>query len=196
MNKYQAELYHHGIKGQKWGVRRFQNPDGTLTEAGKKRYDGMSDEKLYKTLKKEFRNARAEKYGSGNRWDSKQGIGKAEADLRKEKDKLRKQYESSKEYKDWEKKFNELDRHWEDMDPDEYEEKLEKLTASKPKKGFDDLGFAYTYSGKGKEYFGDFVNRGGKELSIARLKDLGYSQEAAEDFVKRMARSGRTLGDI
>ena len=32
------ELYHHGIKGQKWGVRRFQNPDGTLTAAGRKRY--------------------------------------------------------------------------------------------------------------------------------------------------------------
>ena len=32
------ELYHFGIKGQKWGVRRYQNPDGTLTDAGKKRY--------------------------------------------------------------------------------------------------------------------------------------------------------------
>lgn len=31
-------LIHHGIKGQKWGVRRFQNPDGSLTEAGRKRY--------------------------------------------------------------------------------------------------------------------------------------------------------------
>ena len=32
-------LAHHGIKGQKWGVRRFQNPDGSLTDAGQKRYD-------------------------------------------------------------------------------------------------------------------------------------------------------------
>ena len=31
-------LAHHGIKGQKWGVRRFQNEDGSLTEAGKDRY--------------------------------------------------------------------------------------------------------------------------------------------------------------
>lgn len=33
-----AELYHHGIKGQRWGVRRYQNEDGTLTPAGKERY--------------------------------------------------------------------------------------------------------------------------------------------------------------
>lgn len=34
-NEY--ELYHHGIKGQKWGIRRFQNKDGTWTAEGKKK---------------------------------------------------------------------------------------------------------------------------------------------------------------
>lgn len=34
-------LYHHGIKGQKWGIRRYQNPDGTLTEEGKRRYEKL-----------------------------------------------------------------------------------------------------------------------------------------------------------
>ena len=36
-------LQHHGIKGQKWGVRRFQNKDGSLTAKGKKRYNDDDD---------------------------------------------------------------------------------------------------------------------------------------------------------
>ncbi len=35
---YSATLSHHGILGQKWGIRRYQNLDGTLTPAGKERY--------------------------------------------------------------------------------------------------------------------------------------------------------------
>lgn len=50
-------LAHHGIKGQKWGVRRFQNPDGTLTEAGKKR----EQKNRYKALKKIYKETKAHK---------------------------------------------------------------------------------------------------------------------------------------
>lgn len=44
-------LAHHGILGQKWGVRRYQNSDGTLTDAGKKRYNKLND-KLNKSQEK------------------------------------------------------------------------------------------------------------------------------------------------
>ena len=54
MPVHKNELYHHGIKGQKWGVRRFRNEDGSLTEAGKQRYNEnysaqqrTRDQKLY-----------------------------------------------------------------------------------------------------------------------------------------------------
>lgn len=46
-------LSHHGIKGQKWGIRRYQNPDGTLTEEGKKRL-AQYREKEFGKLDKRF----------------------------------------------------------------------------------------------------------------------------------------------
>lgn len=45
MDDNDNSLAHHGIKGQQWGQRRFQNPDGSLTPAGKKRYGSSFEEK-------------------------------------------------------------------------------------------------------------------------------------------------------
>lgn len=46
------ELYHHGIRGMKWGVRRFQNSDGTLTAAGKKRLSKLEGQEAKLAEKK------------------------------------------------------------------------------------------------------------------------------------------------
>lgn len=56
MNDYlkTRALYHSGIKGMKWGVRRFQNEDGTLTEAGKARYGVGQNGEMSKEGRKQF----------------------------------------------------------------------------------------------------------------------------------------------
>lgn len=52
------QLKHHGIKGMRWGHRRYQNPDGSLTAAGRKRYgDGYAEGDQAKRLsEQELRN--------------------------------------------------------------------------------------------------------------------------------------------
>lgn len=71
------DLYHHGIKGMKWGVRRFRNPNGTLTVAGKKRYsrDDWSDDArqasdLRKKTVKQMSNAELRKLNERTRLEN------------------------------------------------------------------------------------------------------------------------------
>lgn len=75
------EIYHHGIRGQKWGVRRFQNPDGSLTARGKRHQkraiNGLktlktqedslaATYKYYKDLNKQGREAASKHYGKNS----------------------------------------------------------------------------------------------------------------------------------
>lgn len=55
----ESYLSHHGTKGMKWGIRRYQNPDGSLTEDGKKRYrldvvKKLSKDKHFNELVKQY----------------------------------------------------------------------------------------------------------------------------------------------
>lgn len=63
------ELVHWGIKGMRWGVRRYQNKNGSLTPAGKKRYADDPDIKSVDNAKIKLNAAKREAYRAGNQYN-------------------------------------------------------------------------------------------------------------------------------
>lgn len=80
------ELYHYGVKGMRWGVRRYQNPDGSLTAAGKKRVSKKYKKASMEVSKKLSSNAdrwHMEAYNEAADYMNRGGIDKFNASQRK-----------------------------------------------------------------------------------------------------------------
>lgn len=94
--KYESEneLYHHGIKGQKWGVRRFQNYNGSYTQAGLKRYYGSG--KRYESARDAQRAAKADYRGKNI---SKADYKQAKYNAKRAKETYKNDYNDLREYK-------------------------------------------------------------------------------------------------
>lgn len=83
------ELYHHGVLGMKWGVRRYQNYNGSYTQAGLKRYEKSAS--TYEDLK-----AKKKQYGSRTMMDSRTTYGRA---TKLAKQRMKKDYKHLKQDK-------------------------------------------------------------------------------------------------
>ena len=186
------ELYHFRIKGMKWGVRRYQNKDGSLTTAGKKHYSNMSNDKLQKTLYKQVKKTRSKQSDWSNQWDVTNTIGKNSKEVQDKFNKDRKEYENSDVYKKAEKKIKDLDKRYDQgkISIDEYEIEHKNIMKSVYKPEFDT---SVIYTEKGRKYSEKYLNTYGKDLNIAYLKDLGYDDKTAKEFTNRILKSNKKL---
>lgn len=201
------ELYHYGIKGMRWGVRRYENPDGTLTEAGKKRYS--NGDKAYRHYKRRLRKQRAKVHGGSNRWMHTLDIGDNSKSVISELKSNRDRYRNSDEYKTWRKQQTEAyDKASRAFDRgnyklyEKYQEIGDNLTKNRPvpKKDIGDTPWSYSvYSSNGKKLYDDsgrdFIKYGGKKLTQAYLMDLGLDSKSAKYVAEQMKKKNRTLGD-
>ena len=176
----------------KWGVRRYQNKDGSLTKAGMEHYGKMSNDKLQKNLYKQVKKARAAKSNRSNQWNVNNTIGKnSKAVQDRYREDLQK-YRSSDEYKRAVKKMTELDKKAEKgaIDLDQYDKQYENIKKSiySP-----DLDTSVRYTGKGRKYSEAYLKKYGNDLNVAYLKDLGYDDATAKAFAERVLKANKKL---
>ena len=163
------ELYHHGIKNMKWGIRRFQNKDGSLTPAGKKRYD------------KEVAKLKAEKKKLRNEISVQKKADKLKQ-LEKERDALKAQSKNLKK--------NSKTTTQEDKQAETIEQKRERLLKSTDAKELYENRALLT-----KNELDERINRIDTEAKLKSKIVVEKRKTGMEKFNERMSKATDTIGN-